>query len=59
MSKYCEFKIMFTQSFFFVLFFIRRIVLVPKPGYGLSSPNKSVTLPNSARYVGMVNFYFL
>jgi hypothetical protein len=26
---------------------------VPRPGYGLSSPNKSITLPNSARYVGL------
>jgi actin-binding LIM protein len=28
-------------------------IAVPKPGYGLSSPNKSVTLPNTTRYVGM------
>lgn len=26
---------------------------VPRPGYGLTSPNKSITLPNSARYVGL------
>lgn len=26
---------------------------VPKPGYGLSNPNKSITLPNSARYAGL------
>lgn len=28
-------------------------IAVPKPGYGLSSPHKSVTLPNSTRYAGM------
>jgi actin-binding LIM protein len=28
-------------------------IAVPKPGYGLSSPNKSVTLPNNTRYIGM------
>ena len=28
---------------------------IPKPGYGLTSPNKSVTLPNSSRYIGLVS----
>ena len=31
---------------------------VPKPGYGLTSPNKSITLPNSSRYIGLVCSFF-
>jgi actin-binding LIM protein len=30
-------------------------IAVPKPGYGLSTPIKSITLPSSSRYTGLSN----
>ena len=50
--KFAFLKFNMNKTIFKYLSFYK--FLVPKPGYGLTSPNKSITLPNSARYIGMV-----